>query len=347
MKILYITFVDFDSLTSGSSVRPKKLYDAFIKKGHEVKLLTGLQNRKIERWKNCYKFFKDIKKEKYDLCYIEPPAGPIFNFCDHLLMLYIAKIKKIPMGIFYRDAYWKFAKWNDVGNKLKTLVIKYMHIFDLQIIKATCSKVYFPSKMMADLFEIKGKDTLPPGCEDIKVIKDENISGIQLVYVGGMNEQYGGQLLLESLEKVNSKKRVNLHLVCRKDDIKYLEKYKDKEWLTVYHASGEELINIYAKGNVAIIPRKIDLYMNFAMPIKLLEYVTFEMPIISTNCTEVANFINSNNIGLVCEDNVESIATVLENITEEQLKLYNDNIIKAKKNNTWEKRVDKILELST
>ena len=71
------------------------------------------------------------------------------------------------------------------------------------------------------------------------------------------------------------------------------------------------------------------------------------MPIISTNCTEVANFINSNNIGLVCEDNVESIATVLENITEEQLKLYHDNIIKAKKNNTWEKRVDKILELST
>ena len=281
------------------------------------------------------------------MCYIEPPAGPIFNFCDHLLMLYIAKIKKIPMGIFYRDAYWKFAEWNDVGNKLKTLVIKYMHIFDLQIIKATCSKVYFPSKMMADLFEIKGKDTLPPGCEDIKVIKDENISGIQLVYVGGMNEQYGGQLLLESLEKVNSKKRVNLHLVCRKDDIKYLEKYKDKEWLTVYHASGEELINIYAKGNVAVIPRKIDLYMNFAMPIKLLEYVTFEMPIISTNCTEVANFINSNNIGLVCEDNVESIATVLENITEEQLKLYHDNIIKAKKNNTWEKRVDKILELST
>lgn len=345
MRILYITFVDFDTLTSGSSVRPKKLYDAFIKKGHEVKLLTGLQNRKMERWKNCYRFFRNIKKERYDLCYIEPPAGPIFNFCDHLLMLYIAKIKKIPIGIFYRDAYWKFADWNDLG-KVKAQIIKWMHIFDLQIIKATCEKVYFPSKMMADLFTMKGRDTLPPGCEDIKVNKNKDISGIELVYVGGMNEQYGGQLLLKSLDLVNKNKRVNLNLVCRKEDIKYIGEYKDREWLNIYNASGDELIDIYSKSNVAIIPRKIDLYMNFSMPIKLLEYVGFELPIISTNCTEVANFINSNKIGIICEDNVQSIANVLENITEEQLSIYSNNIIETKKNNTWEKRVDKILEIA-
>lgn len=343
MKVLYITFVDFDNATSGSSVRPKKIYDAFLKKGYKVEMLTGLQNRKAERWKNCIAFFKKIKEEKYDLCYIEPPSGPIFNFCDHLLMIYISKIKKIPMGLFYRDAYWKFAEWYKIG-KLKQLVINTMHRFDLGIIKWTCNKVYFPSNMMADLFNFKDKEPLPPGCEDLD-IEEKKIDDIELIYVGGMSEEYGGKLLLQALDKVNAYKKINLHLVCRKDDKKYIEAYKGKEWLNVYHVSGDKLKDIYAKANVAIIPRKIDFYMNFSMPVKLLEYVSFELPIISTNCTEVANFINGNKIGAICEDNVDSICDVFRELTVEDLNLYKENIVKTKAENTWEKRVEQIIKL--
>ncbi len=38
-NILYITFVDFDEQKSGSSVRPKKIYDAFNESGVNVILL--------------------------------------------------------------------------------------------------------------------------------------------------------------------------------------------------------------------------------------------------------------------------------------------------------------------
>ena len=50
-NILYITFVDFNEQKSGSSVRPKKIYDTFLEEGYKVTLLTGLQNRMKERWK--------------------------------------------------------------------------------------------------------------------------------------------------------------------------------------------------------------------------------------------------------------------------------------------------------
>lgn len=343
MKILYVTFVDFGNATSGSSVRPKKIYDAFLEQGHEVVLLTGLQNRRGERWKNCIEFFKKIRNRQYDLCYIEPPSGPIFNFCDHLLMIYISRVKKVPTGLFYRDAYWKFAEWYKIG-KLKQFIINAMHRFDLGIIKWTCSKVYFPSDMMADLFSFKYKEALPPGCEDL-YIKKKDIKDIQLIYVGGMSEEYGGELLLQALDKINAEKRINLHLVCRNDDRKYIGKYEGKEWLNIYHVSGEKLRDIYAKANVAIIPRKIDFYMNFSMPVKLLEYVSFEIPIISTNCTEVANFINKNKIGVVCEDNVSSLYNVFMNLTIDDLSIYKENIVKTKVENTWGKRVEQIIKL--
>lgn len=342
-NILYITFVDFNEQKSGSSVRPKKIYDTFLEEGYKVNLLTGLQNRMKERWKNALSYLKKIRKNKYDFCYVEPPAGPIFNLCDHILLLYISKIKKVPIGLFYRDAYWKFADWYDAKG-IKRILINTMHKFDWFIIKNTCKRIYFPTNTMADLFDFKDKKPLPPACEFLDIDKKES-KDVELIYVGGVSEQYGGKLLLETLDKINKERKMNLHLVCRKEEVKAIEQYTNKPWLKLYHASGEELKDIYNKANLAIIPRKIDFYMDFAMPVKLFEYIAYELPIIATNCKEVANFINSNKIGIVCDDNVESLYEALINIDLKTISEYTKNVKVAKENNTWNKRVEEISKL--
>ena len=343
-NILYVTFVDFEEQKSGSSVRPKKIYDAFLQEGYDIKLLTGLQNRKLERWKNCFSFYKSIKKEKYDFCYVEPPAGPIFNLCDHLLLLYISKIKKTPVGLFYRDAYWKFADWYNLS-RIKRVVINTMHKFDWYIIKKTCKRVFFPTNTMADLFNFNDKEALPPGCELIQVnSKDKN--DLELVYVGGVSEQYGGKMLLEALEKVNKQRKMTLHLVCRKAELSQIKEYIDKPWLKLYHASGKELSEIYSKANLAIIPRKIDFYMDFAMPVKLFEYISYELPIVATRCKEVAKFIEDNEIGIVIDDNIDSIYEALIKIDMKTILEYTENVRLTKENNTWNKRVNQISNLS-
>lgn len=342
-NILYITFVDFEEQKSGSSVRPKKIYDAFLNEGYNITLLTGQQNRKKERWQRCISYFKEIRKNKYEFCYVEPPAGPIFNLCDHLLLLYISKFKKIATGLFYRDAYWKFADWYDVKG-IKRKIINLMHKFDWFIIKNTCKKVYFPTETMAELFDFPIKEVLPPGTELLN-IKKEVANDVEIIYVGGVSEQYGGKLLLETLDKVNKERRMVLHLVCRKEELSQIEEYLNRTWLKVYHASGKELESIYSKANLAIIPRKIDFYMDFAMPVKLLEYVSYELPIVATNCKEVAKFINSNRIGIVCDDNVESLYKVLINIDMNSILEYTKNVKKAKENNTWNKRINQISNL--
>ena len=43
MLILYITYVDLEGGTSGSGVRPRKMYEAFLAEGHEIRLLSGAQ----------------------------------------------------------------------------------------------------------------------------------------------------------------------------------------------------------------------------------------------------------------------------------------------------------------
>ncbi len=342
-KIIYITFVDFDNRSSGSSLRPAKMYEAFLERGYEVELLTGLENRRGERWRNVLSFMKRIKHKDYDFCYVEPPSGPMMNLCDHLLLRKI-KRKNIPIALFYRDAYWKFADWYQLKG-IKRFIINTMHKFDWHIFKKTCAVIFYPSKTMSELFEFKHKDTLPPGGENLLNPNRDPSSKGNVIYVGGLTESYGGKILMEAMDIVNKHKDIKLHVVCRESELKYIEKYKAADWIHIYHLSGDKLKEVYDKCDLAVIPRKKDFYMDFAMPVKLLEYMSYGKPLVVTNCTEVANFVNQNHIGMVSEDNAESLAeAILEYYKDEEAyETINKNVEDALLNgNLWVHRVDKI-----
>lgn len=344
--ILYITFVDFKNLSTASSLRPYEMYKSFLNNGYNVTLLTGLQNRMLERWKNVFLFYKNIRKGHFDFCYVELPSGPIFNFCDHLLMMYI-HYKKIPIGVFYRDAYWKFPSWNNF-NKVKGFIVKSMNKFDLFIFKRICKVVYFPSRTMADLFNVKYKLPLPPACRN-DLYNEDILLKRKIIFVGAISKQCGIQLLLEAFDLLNENKQdlIYLNLVCRNIN-DYIIPYINKPWLKIFKGySGDSLKNIYADSDFAIIPREKDVYTDFAVPVKLFEYISFGKPIISTDCKETRKVIEKYDIGIICDDNPQSIKKAIIKIYHD----YDNNIIEYKKNlrkaineNLWSTRVDFIDE---
>lgn len=345
-NILYITFVDFEEQKSGSSVRPKKMYDAFIKIGARVKLLEGQQNRKYERWKRVIKYFKEIKKNNYDACYIEPPSGPIFNLCDHLLMLYISKIKKIPVGLFYRDAFWKLSEhYSYKGLKAKIIVL--MHKFDWRIIKFVSKVIYFPSESFARYFECENKVILMPGAE---VIEDLAIGADNsFIYVGGVEGLYGSNLLLDSFKMAYEKNNsLKLNLVCRQEN-DVIRAYKNEDWLNLFvgKSGRKELKEIYDVSKYSIIPIIPGKYSNLAVPIKLFEYISYEKPIVSTNCLEIEKIITKYNIGKIANADKNSLSEAIISMasnTEKYCK-YKENIkSKVLKNELWEDRVRLVIK---
>jgi glycosyltransferase involved in cell wall biosynthesis len=345
-NILYITFVDFDEQKSGSSVRPKKMYEAFKKIGITVKLLEGQQNRKLERWKRVWRYFKDIKNNKYDLCYVEPPSGPIFNICDHLLLIYISKIKRIPTGLFYRDAFWKLSEWySKKGIKNKIIIL--MHMFDWQIIKFVSKIIYFPSDSFANFFKFKNKVVLMPGTEKINGLLDgeENT----FIYVGGVEGFYGSNLLLESFKKAYDKNNnIQLNLVCRNEN-DVIIKYKNEPWLNLHvgKSGKSELKDIYNKSKYAVMPLIPGNYINLAVPIKLVEYISYEKPIVSTNSTEIEKLISKYDIGIISSDNSNEFSEAILSIINDKNRYceYKSNIRnKALKENLWENRVNLLVE---
>lgn len=364
MKILYITFCDLSSqANSGSTLRPQKMLEAFKGFGGEVRYVDGLQNNRKKR-ETAYKTVKHwLKKWKPDVCYIELPSGPLFFACDIFLIKMINRFG-IPTGAFYRDAYWKYDDLFDQGNTsfvqlIKKNVIKIMAKMDLILFEKNIDIMYFPTEMMASYFNFSQMKALPPGCikHAYKRIEHE---GINVIYTGGATARYGVPKLIKAAHIVNRTEHiVNLYLVCPKDnwsnllkDFSELNGIKDEEWLKIYHiGNGKELDDLYSISDIAIIPREKNDYHDFAFPIKLVDYLSHEIPIITTKCKATAEFIEEYEIGLVLKtDSTEEMAKEICELAydEKRLEKYRENCRIAVEKNTWEKRAEKVIkELSS
>lgn len=343
-RLLLISFIDFGEMKSGSSVRPQRMYYAFKKLGFDVDLLSGLQNRKRERWRRVLRKYREIRKNPPDFCYVEPPSGPFFNLCDHLLLLWL-KHKKVPIGLFYRDAYWMFADWWPVKG-IKRFFLKLMHRFDLFIIKRTCKIVFFPTESMADLFKLKRKSVLPPAGIDFVTREHEPFG--RALYIGGVSKFYGTDIMLGAFKILNERlhRDIKLTVCCREKEMKsFFDGYLDSPWLEVVHLSGDEQLKpLYEKSDIALYPSRRDFYMDFCMPVKLFEYLSRALPVAATDCKETARFVLANGIGVVSQGNPEAYAMAVSSLFDDKAQLKNcrENAIAAlRERNLWEHRAQK------
>lgn len=363
--LLYITFVDLNNLDcSGSSVRPFKMLKAFEALDLNIKVLDGWNNQRRIRKNNVRKILEWLKTNTPKMCYVEPPSGPIFCAIDLKLLRRLHKVG-VPIAVFYRDAYWKFPSF-DCGEKrplkerLKLKIVKVMQQYDLHLFKKVSKHIFFPSDTMAELFEADNKSALPPAC----VIRDhinyeaeeERIKSTEVLtyfYVGGASKRYGTQLLVDSFKAVNAQGLISkLILVCPEKQWNNMKNSLNvtncEAWLKVVHTSGDENLSpLYEQSDIAIIPLLRSVYNDFAIPIKMYEYMSFNKPMIVTNCTEMKNFVMKNNLGWVVKDNVNSLYSEIIDLNNNR-----NEIIQKKENgshivhqNTWKKRAETIIKV--
>lgn len=356
MKLLYITFIDLNnSPTSGSAVRPLKMQCAFEKLGLEVVTVSGMNNNIPIRREAVKIIKKRIAAWMPDLCYIEPPSGPMFYHGDLRLIRFLHKTG-IPTSIFYRDAYWKYPEYSaernlSVVGKLKRIVIKYMQIHQWSIFRKNIDLIYFPSQTMAKEFDCLHKDVLPPGAFIPEFTDKEELSSpLQFIFVGGAARNYGTFLTLEAFEKLNKPDvRAKVFYICPEEQWNGLgiDKENYSDWLEVIHTSGDENLRpYYEKADVALLTAPRTFYRDFAVPVKIYEYISYLKPVLVTDCTETARIVIENKVGWVTKDDVESVEKQLEYLCDHQdeIEKIKHGMEQARTNNMWVSRAEKVIK---
>lgn len=317
--LMHVPYPFPQEFTSGSRVRPYQMYNAFRELGYEVELVAG---RTPARKKQILDLIRHRNLNDIAFCYSEPSTLPVHPVWDYLLYFFLAK-RRIPTGIFYRDAYWKLTRYSYKGLKTRYPWLRYR--LDLLVFPRVATAIFFPSQTMADLFSLASpKVPLPPGGQ--LMAREYYLRPVgeikTVVYVGGISQRYGLEILLQALDLVNRKVALNLELVCRQDEFMQerltFEKYDAAKWLHVYHLTGKDLEQVYRRSAIAVIPQLKNTYNDLAMPVKLFEYLSYGLPIVATNCTEMANFISRNEVGLVAEDNASSLADRILQLVEDK-----------------------------
>ncbi len=342
--ILFVCYTDIGNTTSGSTMRPKMMYEAFCQLGDEVLLLSGAQQDRDRRHRAVRGIYAQLQTKTPQFCYIELPSGPIFGSEDRRLLLYLKRLG-VPCAAFYRDAYYRFASWWDVP-AYKKAVIRLLHTVDNLLLRRCCDIVYFPSKSMAKLFSFPRTGVLPPACE-ARFLKPRE-QPRNCIYVGGLSHRYGTDLLLLAFDQLNRNDNYPLTIVCREAEVNEIPPaYRGKPWLTIAHASGEKLTEHYAGADIGLYCGRRDLYMDFAMPVKVFEYLSHGLAVVTTNCIEIAAFVRKNGVGTVVNDDARSIAAGVREMMSRP-KAYRtcyENIVRTvKEGNLWTHRAQQVTD---
>ena len=355
-KLLYITFISMENTpVSGSSVRPQKMQEAFNSLDIEVRTFDGANNSIRQRKKAVSNIKKVLNEWKPDVCYIEPPSGPMFYWGDIALIKRMHRIG-VPISLFYRDAYWKhpeyaYEKKLRIRDRIKRFLIKRMQIYQWNVFRKSIDLIYFPSETMAKEFDCRHKDTLPPGgfLADVKT-KEVLNNPLQFIFVGGAAKNHGTFLTIEAFDLLNvSGIKAKVTYVCPQNQWDSLGIDEDdyKDWLEVVHTSGDaNLKPLYEQADVALLIAPRTTYRDFAVPIKIYEYISYLRPIFVTNCTETARIVNDNQIGWIVEDDIDSIVNKLTELCShpEDILTVSQNMFEARNRNLWTSRAQKVIQ---
>ena len=302
MIVLYITYIDLSNVSSGSGVRPAAMYQAFVERGYEVKLLSGVcgRGKGRERKKNVTEILQWLKHNRPDFCYIESPTYPILNHCDYVLIETLHK-RKIPTAYFYRDFYRRFPalfpRRKGLLNQMKEAYLDYLQWRTDKVLE-NVDIVYFPSPYCFPYFHYENMKALPPAGK-AQFLESKGVKKT-CIYVGGLSERYGTELLFNTFALLNRNGyQYRLILVGRVNDIKVYEKrIADFPWIEACHASGTELRRLYAQADIGLLPLKPIEYGDFAVSVKLFEYLGYGLPVVSTDVKAMNDLITENMFGM-------------------------------------------------
>ncbi len=340
---------------SGSAVRPNRMLNAFKAIGYEVDEVTGFSKERAEKIKLVRKNIKN--GAKYDFVYSENTSMPTaMSDNDHIPRhpvmdeVFLKKCRKagIPVGLFYRDAYWQFPLYKESVKWYIPLVTIPVYKRELKGYRKCTDILFVPSNEFAEAIGYKGRyQELPPGGEQISICEDINRADdrIGIFYVGGVSGLYDITIPVQIISEFSE---YCLTICCAEADWETNETLKNivknADNITVIHKKKNEIEAFYLQSDVAMAYFERSTYRDLAMPVKLFEYIGYGKPIITTKGTAAGRFIEDKDIGWAIDYDNEKLRELLRSLAEDRkaIQKKTENTKAIIMDNRWEARAQTV-----
>lgn len=292
---------DLSERQSGPTVRIGHIRRA-LEQYAEVELIAGARaDRRIATWR----YLRSGRMRAVSGLYVE--SSTALPSETDLALLLVARALGTRVITYVRDAYQLFPDWHRADSPKRWLSARLFRPAMTALASAS-STLAFPTRGLADA--VVGRDRpallLPPG-SPAPFNVPRRASARNLLFVGDMrNAPQGGQLLLEALGKArDGGADLGLIAVVRPGGEPLVPV---PSWVRIERAGSEKIPRLLPDVLATVIPRPPGAYADLALPIKLMEYLSYGRPILVTNRTETAHVIRESGAGLVAMDGVTGLA---------------------------------------
>ena len=264
-----------------------------------------------------------------------------------LVFLALARGLGVPVLTYFRDAQYLFAEYY-VADTLKRRVARAAFPAAANALRAVSSRVAYPSRGLADAVGDTARDPLllPPGSPTPSGVA-RSADASALLFVGGMRHHvHGLDLLVDGVERARSAgHEATVISVSRPGEEPPAPR---PDWLRVEHGEESAIRAVLPEVIATIQPRRCSPYNEIAVPIKVMEYLSYGRPLIVTDCLEQAAIVREADAGLVVDDSVEGLANGISALFQappSQLEHWSENAAAAARANAWSERAGRIVAI--
>ena len=264
-----------------------------------------------------------------------------------LAFLALARALRVPVVTYVRDAQYLFEEYY-AATSIRRRLARGLFLPAVRLLRAVSSRTGYPSAGLAAAVRDPRPDPLllPPGSPPVVDVPRAPWAR-SLLFVGGMRHAaHGLELLVGAVERVRSAGH-DIEVVCvsRPGEEPPLPR---PGWMRVERAEGEAIHRLLPEVLATIQPRVCTPYNDLAVPIKVMEYLSYGRPLIVTDCAEQARIVRDANAGVVADDRHDALAeAILRVVTAEpaQLDAWSASAAAAARAAAWSARADRILDL--
>ncbi|WP_428505500.1 glycosyltransferase [Roseateles sp.] len=314
---------------TASGVRPFRMLEAFAALGYAVDAVVGTARERAQVIATVRARLR--AGERYDFMYSESSTEPTLLTEPHHLPLHPTldfgfmrqlKAAGVPLGLFYRDVYWRFPGYGVNLPRWKRAAALWAYHHDLRQYRSLLDRLYLPSLPMSAYvpeIPIERVRALPPGHGDLApVAARSRKSGepLHLLYVGGMGANYPLHRLLEAVHQLP---QLRLTVCTREAEWRAVAAQyplPDGERVRIVHASGAGLIPLYEMADVCVLFVQPQPYWTFAVPVKQFEYIGMGLPILASEGTLSGDFVRDHGVGWTLPYDTDALLLQLQHLVQ-------------------------------
>ena len=267
-----------------------------------------------------------------------------------LLFLALARAVGVRVVTYVRDAYQLFPEYYPITSwRRRFSRAAFLPAF--RTLARLSNVVAVPSRGLAravlgDTERARSAALLPPGARLLEV-PPLDPAARELLYVGSVvHGASGGDLLLDAMELARGRGH-DLRLICVAPPGQ-APREPHPEWLEVVRGGDAEIVRLLPRVLATVTPRLRTPYNDLAVPIKVLEYLSYGRPLVVTDATETAAIVERAGCGVIVPGTAQGLADGIVAVAEapsDQVTRWGAAARRAAQEQSWDHRVQQILDL--